>query len=331
LIFAAMIVVSIALYRQAWRAWVMLAGYLALALALVATSRIGILGPVIGLDARYTADSVPVFALALALAFLVPLDRSADPAFRRRPLVVDLGQGRRTWVLSGELEPPTRPSRTAARIAVLVLVTAYAASAMLTSVRLAGAASTASIKSWFDNVRTALVTHPSESVVDGFIPARGAPLVSFDSDAADLSKVLQPIAPRVRWNAPAETMFVFDAFGHLRPVSIDRVASARPGEARGCGYLLNESHPRTTAYLERPLIGRQWGIRLGYFSQDGATGLVNVDGDAQEVVFLPGLHPLYLVHEGPVTSVAMATMDNPVCVSYIQVGTIAPEPFDAAQ
>lgn len=54
--------------RQATVAWVLLAGYLAVDLALVAVTRLALVGPVIGSDPRYLADAVPVAVLCAGFA-----------------------------------------------------------------------------------------------------------------------------------------------------------------------------------------------------------------------------------------------------------------------
>lgn len=54
--------------RQATAAWVLLAGYLAIDLALVAVTRLWVSGPVIGADPRYLADAVPVAVLCAGFA-----------------------------------------------------------------------------------------------------------------------------------------------------------------------------------------------------------------------------------------------------------------------
>jgi hypothetical protein len=54
--------------RQATLAWVLLAGYLAVDLALVAVTRLAAIGPLVGADPRYFADAVPVAVLCAGFA-----------------------------------------------------------------------------------------------------------------------------------------------------------------------------------------------------------------------------------------------------------------------
>jgi len=66
----AAIVITVALIVISRRAtpWLVLAGYLAVDLALVVVTRLTVLGPVIGTDPRYVADAVPVAVLCAAFA-----------------------------------------------------------------------------------------------------------------------------------------------------------------------------------------------------------------------------------------------------------------------
>lgn len=54
--------------RQATVAWVLLGGYLVVDLALVAVTRLSLVGPAIGADPRYLADAVPVAVLCAGFA-----------------------------------------------------------------------------------------------------------------------------------------------------------------------------------------------------------------------------------------------------------------------
>src|SRR5207302_9482834 len=85
------------LFRQAWRGCILPGVYLALCLGPVASGRRNVIGSVIGLSSRYVGDWVPVLALALALAYAVPLDRRGDPSWRRREGPRRLAARFRTW------------------------------------------------------------------------------------------------------------------------------------------------------------------------------------------------------------------------------------------
>jgi len=320
---AVLVGVSLLLRRPAWRAWALLGAYVGLDIVLVAASRVTLIGPVIGLGARYFADSVPVFALALGLAFMVPLERRTDPAWAGRVVVLDLGpEGTvKTIDAASDGRGAARPTAfwTPRRFAFAVVLL-YAASAGITSVRMAGLAGTYSTKRWFATVRSEIALHPTASIVDGYLPARVIPPALFP-EAGKASRAFAPIAPHVRWNAPAETMLMFDLDGRLRLASVGRVTSAQAGPRFGCGYLVNGGP--VTVRLKGKLFSWTWGVMASYFSNGASPGFVTVDGDRQLVRFLSGRHTLFLVHVGRATAVTIEDGGS-LCVGDIVVGDLHP-------
>ena len=77
----AVVVGSCVLIRGAWRAWALLAVFLAFSVTLVARARLGVVGPFIGRDHRYLTDAALLGALCLALA-VIPLRDGLDRAMR---------------------------------------------------------------------------------------------------------------------------------------------------------------------------------------------------------------------------------------------------------
>jgi hypothetical protein len=312
---ALLIAVSIVLCRQAWRAWAMLGAYVALCIALVVAGRLGILGAAIGLDTRYLADSVPVLALALALAFSAPIDRRGDPGWDRRQLVVN--------VAGRDAVPLRARSERALRWGALAVVAAYAISAMVTGTKVANQAATYSVRPWFATVRTAIARHPAASVYDGWLPAAALPAI-LDPGATRLSRALGPIARDVRWDAPSGAMLAFDPDGHLVPAVVRPVTAAEPGPVPSCGYLVSRA-PVTIAFPRRlgPLT---WGVLLRYFTDERATGWVAVGAVRQDVKFDAGVHALTLVTRGPLAAVRVWGGGARVCVARVQAGTMAARP-----
>jgi hypothetical protein len=321
-ILAAIVVLSLVIRRQAWRAWILPATYLGILIGLVGLSnRLAAFGLVIALYPHHVSDSVPVFALALALAFMVPLDRRTDPAWgpnqalRSKLLTKDLVGG-----ASNQGSPRWLSLRTS-RILAVAAILGYATSAMVTSTKMAGLAHTYSTKRWFTTVKSELATHPTASIVDSYLPPR-AITVAFFPEAARASHALGLISPSVRWNGPDEHPLMFDDTGHLQPAEVTRSTAAEPGPTSGCGYLVAQGP--VTARLVQPLFAWEWGVRLGYFTQEGSEGLVTVDGDRQRVRFLAGLHGVTIFHAGTATSVTIETHGAAVCVGDIVVGIAEP-------
>jgi hypothetical protein len=319
------VAISVAMHRQGWRAWTLPVVYVGLDLALVATGRLGIVGPVIGLAARYYADSVPVFALALGLAFMVPLDRRDDPAWGTRATLPVPDRGSLAVIPTTSLDGLRRWVRTwwTPQVLAGVVVIAYAMSASLTSFDMAATSKTFSPKEWFATVRSQLAAHPTASIVDGLLPANVVPPALLPQ-AAHASRAFAPIAPHVRWNGPDEHALIFDATGHLRPAVVGTVTAAKPGPMPGCGYLAGPSPAQVP--LRHLLFAWTWGIKLAYFTNADADGFVTVDGDRQPVRFLKGLHSLILVHSGTATSLTIEGGGSPICIGGVQVGNLKPSP-----
>ncbi len=305
---------SIVLRKQAWRAWLLPLSYLGLCLALVVFGRLSLIGPGLGLDTRYVADSVPVFALAIGLAFMTPRDRQGDPAWGWR-------RGQRGHRLIGEhARPAGRATRVRAyasgRVVVLVIVTAYAVSAMITGYRIADLAEANSLKTWLATVRSEIATHPRATVFDGYLPRQA---FIYDPVGARLSNALAPITQGVAWDRPTERPLMFDPAGRLRPVEIKPVAMSLPGPVPNCGYLTGQAPIRIP--LTRGVSQWPWGVQLGYFTDTEVDGWIMIDRDRQDVHFNSGVHSLTLLHAGPATTVSVWGGAELICVGWVRIGT----------
>jgi hypothetical protein len=305
----AVVVGSMVRHRQAWRAWVLPALSVGLSVVLLAATRLNYFSPrVLALAPRYFAESVPVVALAVALAFMVPLDRVGDPGWERgllprRDGAVDL--------------PPNRVRSPATWRAVAIgFVVVYAVSAMVTGSRMAGLAEQFSEKNWFASVRSELAAHPNASIFDGTIPRHAGGVFP-----PHLSLALEPIARAVRWNGPDAKMLMFDDGGRLRLV---RVVGGVTGQIpTGSCNLPLQSGPITV-----PLDGRlprgTWGVWIGYFASGTEDGVVTIDSETQPVELHKGLHSVILIHAGTASSVTIDPLDGRFCIGAIRVGTVAP-------
>jgi hypothetical protein len=313
--------ISMVRYRQAWRAWVLCGVYLALSIAIVAVARLGALFGDPGasaLQSRYFADSVPVLALSLGLAFMIPLDRRNDQSWSRSPPRLSDGsvapyrdEG------GGNVEGGSGGRRPSFLLGGLVI--AYVVSAAITSTRMLGFAGTYSeAKTWLENVRSELRHHPVASVFDGNLPASVAPL-SFQ--ASRLSYSLSPITHHIRWNFPSDRMLIFDASGTLRPIVVTKEASAAQAVGGLCGHEVG-AEP-VTIKLTRSMPRAWWGVSISYAAERKTTGFVTVDGISQAVTFLSGRHDLTLVVEGRASTVTTSANRGVVCVSDLHVGYVA--------
>jgi hypothetical protein len=119
----ALVLATSLLIRGAWRAWALLAVFLAVSVTLVARVRLGLVGPFIGRDHRYLTDAALLGSVCLALA-TIPLRDGLDRAMRHvrdpdRPVVESWpepdpdedGTGPE-YVVEDEDEPDDRPADT---------------------------------------------------------------------------------------------------------------------------------------------------------------------------------------------------------------------------
>jgi hypothetical protein len=307
--------------RAALPAWLMLAGYLAFDIGLLAALRLDFIGPVIGRDPRYTADAVVVAALALGFALLPVVGaRRADPAAEPvRGRLHRLTTAPRRW-LAGRETP-------GAAAASLVLLPAYLASCLISTGLAAQHMERTSGRSFVATARAELERKPGVSVWDGQTPEDLIGSV-FRSDAR-MSRVFAPLRTPVRWNEPTGELFLLDGLGLLRPAEMLVDARSRPGADRNCGYGLVAGRQRRIP-LERVAGPGPQVIRVGYYAARPVPGTVTADLTAIRVVFQQGLHYLFVVVQGPVGRLSLgldaAESGAGLCATEVVVGQPWPRP-----
>jgi hypothetical protein len=214
---AAAVLVSVLVRRRAARAWVLLAGYIGIDVALVAVGRLSWIGPIIGQAYRYSADAVIPAALCIAIAF-IPMVGEQSPFTARWRYVVDHVPGVR-------------------------VVTAVAATLALNLFLLsAGYSTNAYTRLWANNpaqpymanVRHALLSaRPGTVLLDA--PVSPAVLSGFFYPYAAQSQVFAPFRGNVRFGPFTSALYGFDSAGHLVPQTLAGLTTL-PGPLVGCGW-----------------------------------------------------------------------------------------------
>ena len=311
LIVAALVIAaSIWFRRYAWRAWALLAGWLAAADVMpVLIGRIGALGPsVLGLETRYVADAAPVLAICVGLAFW-PVTGQPDRA-RRRAAVPGADQ---FW-----------------RMVAVGLVTAFVIGSVWSVQSFQSDTSSVPVQAYLANARAALAEAPAGTViVDQDVP----PILmtglfgGYTQDSRVLGVLGQAAHPAgVRWTehpvGTIDSLMVFGPDGRLHQAAMWGVGSvARPGcqPVRGGRAVVRFTSPawRSTevlhvAYLASATVRGQ-DVTIAY----GAS--------TQQITLQAGLHNAYFTERGSATSV---TISGPamrgVCVGALQAGLIVP-------
>jgi hypothetical protein len=284
---AVVVVSAVRSRRRALLPWLFLAAYLAVDLTLVATTRLGVVGPAVATDPRYTADVVPVAVLCAMFAFLP----AGEPPPRE--------------------QPQTRPAVLAA--AVLLLL-----GATVSLLRVAPALQFQQARDYVDNARAALADRPGIVLFDGGVP--GDIMIDWFLHDAVTSRVVGLVPEDPRFDEPAEQIFRLDGKGRPQPiVNLKTTVTAVPGPVKDCGYLVEDGVVQVP--LHRAVPGRQI-VRIGYYTADAGPGTVRAGGVSHQVRFTDGLHVMNVVASGPLMEVEVGRTQNiaPLCVTNVEVG-----------
>jgi hypothetical protein len=309
---AAVILASIALRRYSWRAWALLAGWLAAAdVTPVVLGRVEVLNAgVLALQTRYVSDALPVLVICLGLAFLPP---AGQPDIRRRAGV---------------------PAGTqVGRLAAAGLVGAFVIGSVWSVQDLQTTTSGVQTRLYIANARLAVAEAPAHTVVvDSQLP--GTIMIGAFGKYADTSRVISPMEntaakTRIQWtSSPHGTidhLMVFGTDGRLHQAVIYGQASAPPATGRRCQPA---KHGRVVATFRVPSGPHSELLRVAYLADSAAGGgqmTVRYGSSTQQLAIEPGLHSGYLPIQG---SAATVTISSPaihgLCVGDVQAGILVP-------
>ena len=323
---AALVVGVSCVYRmRAWRAWVLLAGWV-VAADIVPAAIVGfgtLPAASLGAQTGYLSDATAVLALCLGLAFL-PL---ADPAAADLPVPAQVQAPAQTGDLM-QVPAAPRPIPRPVRAVTLVAFCAFAAGAVVSGQAFVTASQAAATRSYIATARLAIGTAPRGTViVDGPTPATVMNSAFFPPGQGYTSRVIGAMggpARADRWTLTLDGVIAgpmtFDDRGQLRPVAVLGPAS-RPG---GCREVTEAGTPIP---LNGSLYRWPWTARLSY---SGPAGLLAVSfGGTPNQVSLPsGRHVVYVpvVGDGSTVSLQFAgRTSRAFCVTSVTVGSLHPE------
>lgn len=326
LIVAVVVALTTAWWHRAAGAWLILLGYAAVNLALLAGSRATVIGPVIGTEYRYQTDLAVVAALALGLATM-PISGAFVRADAQR---LEPRRAARAWIGDtildpmqrvglGVVEPGVQPGREVRASVIAVVLLALSAS--VSTVRYDPL--------WVDNPARGYVTTVSrevESLPSGTVLANSAVpedvawgfIAPYNTSHRVLAPILQDDR-RLRPRQTATEIVVPDEEGHLRRAAVAGIR-ARPGPAAGCGWALGSGE------VTIPLAGiapdAEPVIRIGYIASAATELTVRVNGTDTVVPVGEGLGARYLTAAGPVSALTVlgTAAGVRVCTDDITVG-----------
>jgi hypothetical protein len=314
-----LIVGTIVLSHRAVFAWALVFGYIALDIALVASSRAALVGPTVGEEYRYFTDVGLIAALGLGLAVL-PITgtfargsvqrlrpRQSVRAATRRALAEQFG-----W--SG--------TRTAARaVVVAALVLGYIASSTVSLVRYDRFWHPNPARPYLTTARAELATAPPSLVLfDDTVPQEVAwgllyPYTRYSLFFAPLDDDPKTLRP----GESSDQLTVFDQTGHLRLVGIlgvHGVAGPRPQ----CGWRVGRGP--VTIDLQGRTAARPGVLRIGYIANGDGVLEVSAGATEQEVPIQRGLHAVFLLVHGAtdIVTFRVKSEGSALCTDEVAIG-----------
>jgi hypothetical protein len=300
---------------HAWRAWAILAGWLATAdVVPVLLGRIGQLGSgVLGLETRYVADAVPVLAICLGLAFWPVAGRSDD--LDRRFAVASPGQWGRT-VAGG-------------------VVGAFVIGSVWSAQAFQNVTSGSPDQIFVAHARVALAEAPAGTVIAD-VPVPQSLMLGIFGRYAYASRVIGPMetadsAANIRWVArpdgTIDHLMVFADDGRLHEATVFGQASVSVAAGQTCQRV---RRGRIVIRFPVPTRSSAEVLHIPYLASASVGGdyaIVSFGGDSHLLTVRQGLHDAYFTVRGSADTV---TMSGPavagLCVGGLQVGFVVPSP-----
>jgi hypothetical protein len=283
------------------RAWLLLLGYVAVLVALLAFSRAPVYGDVIGLEYRYLTDAACVLTLCLGLAFM-ELPGAPDSS-----------------------EPRTDPVLRAPAPGWLVTTTVavVGVSGLASSVQHVRVWHTQNVSdAYVHRLQSELRTYGAVDLADQPVPDAVVP-AEFTPDN-QVRRIVELVSDRASFPEATPELAVVADDGSLRRAVIGDGVTTTEGPVPECGWKV------TDLGREIPLGGGafpwQWWIRIGYLSSTDSPLVVTAGDTRLETQVLAGLNSLYAQLDGTFDSITLTGLTDSatLCVDIIEVGQ--PEP-----
>jgi hypothetical protein len=300
-------------------AWVLVFGYIALDVALVASSRATIVGPIVGDEYRYFTDVGLVAALGLGLAVMPITGTFARGSVQRlRPRVTVRAAIRRALTDQFGWSGAGSAGRA---VVVAALVLGYVVSSTVSLVRYDRFWHPNPARPYLQTARAELATAPRSLILfDDTVPQEVAwgllyPYTRYSLFFAPLHHAPKTLQP----GESADQLAVFDQTGHLRLVGILGVRSV-PGPRPQCGWRVG-ARPVTVDLQGRTGAGPDV-LRIGYIANGDGVLKVSAGATEQEVPMQLGLHALFLLVHGAtdVVTLRVNSGGSALCTDEVAIG-----------
>jgi hypothetical protein len=301
-VLAALIVGASLWYRRhALRSWLILAGWLVLAdFAPVAISRLTELpASLLGADTYYLADSAPVLAVCVGLAF---------------------------WSVIGEQDPyrVTRPWSVPLAVSAFALTGAFLVGSIWSGVTYLSSTSSARTRSYIDAARSALASaRPGTVILSADVPWY-VMYAGFRGSVTETSHVLGPLAPEgagIRFvtvpKGPATSLMMFDGQGRLLPALDIGASSILPASPRTCWPVRSAA---TRIPLSAYIFRYAWIIQVSY-SGPATTLQLELGTSVRDVKLPAGQRDIYVPvsNGGSAVLVRSLSGEPAACISTLRL------------
>jgi len=308
----AFVAATILTRRRAWRAWVILAGWVVLADMLpVVLGRLQAPGTaaIFGMETRYVSDSAAILAIVLALACWPVAGQGDDAAAPRRR---EFFTGR--WRAVG-----------VAMVAVITVGSVWSVQLLATLT------SATNARPYIANAAAALAQTPAGTViVDRQVPPNV--MIQLFGHYADTSAVLGPLShrgPQVTWVARPQgnisTLKIFGSDGRLYPASISGVTSRILTAKLGC-----VTRKRTVLVVPFPVptpVTTQV-LRLAYLASPAVAGqsvTITYGSEVRRLMLASGVNNAYVTVSGTSANIVIqAGIGYGLCVADAVAGYFIP-------
>lgn len=330
----AVIVLSVLVRRVAWRAWAILAMWIALADVLpVAIGRVNAFSPaVLALETRYLADAMPVLIACLGLVFLPLVTDQQRRAMTSQAVAAARAAALQTAAASGHRRQPQRESVQSVRMVGAVLLGVFVFGSIWSVQAYENVTNGDAARTYIANARSAVQLAPAHTpVFDVAVP--NDVLEGLFGPYTKESRIIDDdfsgkLANKLKWitkpRGTLDGLRMFAQNGQLWAAQVvGAVSVPRPG-GLACWPTKNG---QITVQLFRNSPLYTGILRLGYIWSGNNPGQIDVQfgSTEQTMTVKPGLHSAYLAVSGQASKVVIDNLSaGKICIGDAQAGNLAP-------
>jgi hypothetical protein len=326
LVIVVLVATTILLRHRAVFGWLLLGGYVLVNSALLAITRVTLVGPLIGDEFRYVTD-VCLLAVVCGSLATFPLIGEYRRAKPQRLIPRTWARARLTALSRHEavaLVPGLRPAPVIGAVVVALFMSSMVSTNGFDKVWHPNAGRT-----YIDNAERDLAEAPRDIVLlDTAAPPNVAwPLIYPFNSVHYLLAADNLHPPMMSTSTSATPLYMLDDTGHVRQADVTDGSHNSPGPTRNCGWRVTDQPARVP--LVRNMVAWTWMVRIGYIASAEATTWVTAGTTSVKVPIHAGLNALFLEVQGPVDVIGFSGLSGSaaLCTNEIRVGQPVAIPF----